>query len=181
MIGIVRPLRRALRRFLKVERGTATIEFVLVFPPLMLLFISAFEAGLMQVRHTMLDQGLDKSVRTLRLGTNAPLAYADLKQAICDGAGLIPNCMDNLKLEMVRIDPQTTMNVTVHADCVDRAEPLAPVREYAVGDENDLMLLRACVLFDPMFPTTGLGFQMPKKSGDAYALVSMSSYVSEPN
>ena len=32
----------------------------------------------------------------------------------------------------------------------------------------------------PMMPTTGLGKQIPKKSGGAYALIATTSYVMEP-
>jgi hypothetical protein len=44
-----------------------------------------------------------------------------------------------------------------------------------------MMILRACHLFDPYFPTFGLGEFIPRQSGDAYALISTSSYVVEPN
>ena len=43
------------------------------------------------------------------------------------------------------------------------------------------MILRACSLFDPFFPTTGLGASIPKRSGGAYALISLTSYVVEPH
>lgn len=172
--------RRKLKRFLKAEDGTATIEFVLVFPAFMILFVSAFELGLLQVRHTMLERGLDVTVREIRLSTAAPPSYVNLKKAVCNNAMIIPDCLANLKIEMVRVDPRAGVSVTRVPDCVDRAQPLAPVRAYNTGNDNELMLLRVCALFDPIFPLTGLGFQIPKQSGGAYALVSMSSYVSEP-
>lgn len=173
-------LRRVLRQFQRREDGTATIEFVLVFPVFMVLFVSAFELGLLQVRHTLLERGLDLAVREVRLSTSNPPNYVDLKKAICNGAMIIPDCLTNLKLEMVRIDPWVGVSVPRAADCVDRAQPVAPVRSYVTGATNDLMFLRVCSLFDPIFPMTGLGFQMPKQNGGAYALVSMSSFVSEP-
>jgi Flp pilus assembly protein TadG len=174
-------IRRKLRAFGLGQKGSATVEFALVFPAFMVLFISSFELGLMTIRHTMLERGLDQTVRLVRLSTNAPPNYQALKTSICDYSSLIPECDKNLKLEMVRIDPQAgAVSLSKNVDCVDRADELAPVREYVTGDENDLMVLRACVLFDPIFPTTGLGFHLPKESGDAYALVSISMYVSEP-
>ena len=43
------------------------------------------------------------------------------------------------------------------------------------------MLLRACSLFDPYFPTSGLGARLPRESGNAYALVSSTTFVIEPS
>lgn len=173
--------RRELRAFGLDQKGSSTVEFALVFPVFMVLFVSSFELGLMTIRHTMLERGLDQAVRLVRLSTNAPPDYLALKTKICEYSSLIPECDKNLKLEMVRVDPQAgAVTISKNVDCVDRADDLAPVREFVTGDGNDLMVLRACVLFDPIFPTTGLGFHLPDESGGAYALVSISMYVSEP-
>ena len=56
----------------------------------------------------------------------------------------------------------------------------SPVIDIANGLNNQLMILRACVLFDPMTPGSGLGKALPKESEGAYALVATSSYVMEP-
>ena len=64
--------------------------------------------------------------------------------------------------------------------CVDRAELGPPVLNFNSGLNIELMVLRACALFDPMIPTSGLGKQIPKESGGAYALVATSAYVMEP-
>ncbi|MEO1307642.1 MAG: TadE/TadG family type IV pilus assembly protein [Pseudomonadota bacterium] len=179
---MLRTVSRALRRFWRNTEGSPTVEFVIVFPAFMVLFVSSFEAGLMQIRATMLERGVDMAVREIRLSTSTPPTYDDVKRMVCDGAGLIPNCLDSIRLEMRRISPHTgSMNVPVQAQCVDRQEPVEPVEFDDVGDENDLMLLRVCVLFRPLAPTTGLGYQLANGDADGeYALVSMSAYVSEP-
>ncbi|MBM7069191.1 TadE/TadG family type IV pilus assembly protein [Actibacterium sp. 188UL27-1] len=172
---------RHLRRFGRQTKGSASIEFVIVFPAFMLLFVSAFEAGLMQIRATMLERGLDLAVREVRLSTGSTPSYDELKVMICDGAGLIPNCLSSLRLEMKRIDPRVGLSGGEQAQCIDRRLDVQPVVRYDVGAENDLMLLRACVLFTPLAPTTGLGFQLAGGDADGeYALISMSAYVSEP-
>lgn len=179
---MIKSLAQHLGQFWRQTRGSATIEFVIVFPAFMVLFVSAFEAGLMQIRATMLERGMDLAVREVRLSTGSTPTYEELKADICNGAALIPNCLESLRLEMRRIDPRQTMNVPVKAECVDRQQPVQPAVRYDVGAENDLMLLRACVLFRPLAPTTGLGFQLAggEAGSGEYALVTMSAYVSEP-
>ena len=42
------------------------------------------------------------------------------------------------------------------------------------------MIVRACAVFEPLFPTTGLGLRMPRVNSSDYAIVSMSAFVNEP-
>ncbi len=48
------------------------------------------------------------------------------------------------------------------------------------GAGDELMLIRACAKFDPIVPTTGLGFHLPKDNTGAYALISTTAFVNEP-
>ena len=177
---MIRLIRKSLRRFRRREDGTASIEFVLVFPAFMILFLSAFEAGIMMTRHVMLERGVDMAVRRIRLETATAFTPLQVKTMICNAAGIIPDCLANTKLEMTRIDPRSWTDVPRVADCIDVADPFAPDRSFQNGVPNQMMVIRACSLFRPMFPGTGLGFQLPRKSGDFYALVSSSAFVMEP-
>lgn len=170
-----------LHRFHRTEDGSGTIEFVIFTPFFFMIFMSTFELGMLFTRQVMLDRGIDMTVRQIRLGAVSPVTPFVVKQMICDRAVMIPDCMNQLKLEMRPLDPRNWGNVPNEADCVDRGDPSVPVREFTPGVMNELMVIRACALFDPYFPTTGLGSQLPRQSGDAYALVSTSSFVIEPN
>lgn len=182
----LRALCRHAVGFGRDERGSATIEFVIVVPVFLVLFLSTFELGMLMSRHVMLDRGLDMAVRQVRLGQINPPNPADLheeiKSAICDAATpIIPNCMTQLKLEMRPLNPRSFVNIPADADCIDREDDSIPNRTFTAGISNQLMILRACALFDPYFPTTGLGASLPRRSGGAYALVSVSSFVIEPS
>jgi hypothetical protein len=181
MIGITRYI----SRFAADEGGNGTIEFVLMLPLMFFFFMSTFELGMTMTRQVMLDRGVDLVVRELRLGKyeSVPLAnlMTEVKQDLCDFAAIIPDCMSSLKLEMRVIDPLAWSNMPNDADCVDRGDPGLPVREFTTGGVNELMIMRACVLFTPYIPTSGLGAVIPRESGDEYALVSISSYAVEPN
>lgn len=170
----------ALRRFHRGQEGSSTIEFVIIFPAFFTFFLSTFELGMLETRHVMMDRGLDLAVRQIRLGMLEPVTHDGFKQAVCDGAKIIPDCMNQIKLEMRRLDPNAWVAIPPVADCVDRVDPNVPVREFTAGLSNQLMLIRACALFDPYFPTTGLGASLPRLSGGAYGLVSAASYVVEP-
>lgn len=174
-------LRRLLQRFRKSEDGSATVEFVIIFPLFMFLFVSCFELGTVMLRQTMLDRGIDMAVRQVRIGAVPNVTHDILKDMICDRAAILPNCNTELKLEMRVIDPRAWVNMPAVADCIDRADRSLPVLNFQTGLPNQMMVLRACHLFDPYFPTFGLGEFIPRQSGDAYALISTSSYVVEPN
>ncbi|MGX9854302.1 TadE/TadG family type IV pilus assembly protein [Limimaricola variabilis] len=178
-----RRLLQALRRrpaLLRASEGAASVEFVLIFPVLMLVILSSFELGMVTLRQVMLDRGLDLTVREVRLGQITPVDHATVSASICNHALLLPDCASNLRLEMRPLDLRSWVTPPEQADCVDRADITVPLRRFTAGVENQLMLLRACSLFDPYFPTSGLGARLPRQSGGAYALTSASAFVVEP-
>lgn len=170
-----------LRGFRRDEGASATLEFALLVPMMLLLFFSTIELGIFLTRAVMLERGLDLAVRQVRIGAMDPVTHDALVDAVCVGAGIIPDCRNQLKLEMVRRDLRTWSGFNQTTDCIDREEEEAqPPRNFQPGQQNQLILLRACSLFDPFFPTTGLGSQLPRQSGGAYAIVAITSYVVEP-
>lgn len=170
----------------KNEDGSATVEFAILFPAFMMVFLASFESGLLMTRYVMLERGLDLAVRAVRLGTNVPGPVdADaLKTMICNGAGIIPDCMTNVKVEMRPVDPfqglSNSTSIPRRADCVDRDDPTLPNRTFATGTSNQMMILRVCAIFDPFFPTGTLGTRIATLAGPTYALVSTSAFVMEP-
>lgn len=174
----------ALARFIRDESANATVEFVILFPLFVTILLSSVELGMFTVRHTMLERGLDMAVRDVRLGTgtftNDQVGHDALKTAICGYASILPNCENNLKLEMVRLDLRTAVNFPSNFDCVDRTELLNPVRNFINGGENELMLLQACIQFDPLYPTSALGSQMSTDSAGMASMFAFSAFVQEP-
>ena len=181
MIGfIARPVRRLLGRFCRSEDGSATIEFAITFPAVMMFMLSGIELGMVTLHHAMLERALDLTVRDIRLGTGTAPQHDRIKELICERAGFITNCDVNLRLEMIQIDPRNWVDIPADADCTDQSEEVAPVRNFVNGLENELMVLRACAKFKPVFPTTGLGASLEKDGAGQYALISISAFVQEP-
>ncbi|WP_322866546.1 TadE family protein [Aquicoccus sp. G2-2] len=180
MKQLVSNLRAAARRFLSREEATATVEFAIIFPFYVTLFLSSVEMGMIQFRHSMLERGLDMAVRDVRLGTGTNPTQDNIKDSICHYAGVLPDCAANLRLEMVLVDPRNYTSPPANADCVDHSEDPKPVRNFIHGGSNQMMMLRACYVFSPIFPTAGLGQQLNKDGAGNAAMTATSAFVQEP-
>lgn len=169
-------------RFWRDEDGQVAIEFVIITPLLFTLFMTAMELGVYSMRQMWLDRGLDIAVRQVRLNTSNIPTHDALKDTICVNAGFLPDCQNSLKLEMIRVDPRSFSTLDGDVDCVDRSLPIASQEDpnYITGNEHDLMMLRACVKFTPVFPTTGLGFAFDKDGAGQASMTAMSAFVQEP-
>ena len=131
------------------------------------------------------------AVRDVRLGLYADVETREeyherLKGAICEAAAIIPDCEDRLLLEMIRLDPRDWRTLRPEAACIDVAEEVAPSVDFRPSSTaNDMMVLRACAVFDPYMPLNGLGFAMlhdeqGRPTGTTYALLARSAFVIEP-
>jgi hypothetical protein len=173
-------LPRGLRRLRDREEGTSSIEFVLLFPIFMSLFLSSIELGVVMIRQVMLERALDIAVRDLRLGAWPNVTQDLLKERICAHAGIIPNCESEMLLELRAVRAPDYTLPDPAATCVDRSAEVQPVVTFRDGPENELMIVRACVLIDPIIPGSGLGMKMQENTRDGFALVATSAYVNEP-
>jgi Flp pilus assembly pilin Flp len=171
---------RPLRRFLRREDGTATVEFAILVVPMFTMLISAVELGMIHIHHSMLERAVDLTVRDIRLGTGTAPQHDEIKAIVCERAGFIDDCANNLRLEMIQLDPRNWAAVSSDADCTDTSEPVKPVRRFEHGSDNELMFLRACAKFDPAFPTIGMGEKLVLAGDGKYALISSSVFVQEP-
>jgi hypothetical protein len=131
-------------------------------------------------RYVMLERALDMSVRDLRIGTYATPTHDRIKQDICDNMVVMPRCAEELLLEMRPVDRATWNVFDTQTTCVDRTQQIKPATEFNPGAQNEMMLLRACAIFDPFFPTTPWGLRLPLDSSGGYQLLAMSGFVNEP-
>ncbi|RYH08408.1 TadE/TadG family type IV pilus assembly protein [Tropicimonas sp. IMCC6043] len=170
-----------LRRLYRGEEGNATIEFVILFPIFMVLFLSAFEIGLLMVRQVMLDRATDIAVRSLRIGEWNNPTHDDLKDFICEQALILPDCKENMLIELSPVSKSTWQPLPEGPTCVDKSTEIQPVVNFEVGIQHELMMVRVCALQKPLAPLTGLGLKLPRHDADHYALVSLSAFVNEPS
>ena len=181
------PLRRFAARLqamipdaMRREDGTATMEFVLVIPLIMMIFMASFESGLLMTRSIMLEQAVDMTMRELRLGHYPTVTNTVLKQQICSRTIIFPNCLNVIKIEMDRVST-TTWNFPVQpTHCINRQGTAEPVVSMGMIGDNDVMMVRVCVILQAMFPSTGIALQLNLDSGGGYGLVTRTAFVAEP-
>lgn len=169
-----------LRRFARDDSGTSTIEFVIIAPVFFMFLFMGVELGLTMTRQVMLDRAVDISVRSLRLGQLQNPTIAQLRSNICANSSVIRDCEENLLLELRRVNTTTWNFPRDTPSCVNRADNIVPPTQVTGGGSNDLMILRACLIIDPLFPTSRLGLGLPLDASGGYQLFSLSSFVNEP-
>lgn len=169
-------------RFKRDENGQMLIEFALVIPLVFTMFMTSVEMGIYQLRNMFLDRGMDLAIRQVRLNTSAQYDHGTVKQMICDFAGFLEHCDEQLKLEMVPVDLRSFTGLPADADCTDASEDVAPNRAFTHGGQHEMMLMRACYKFRPVFATSGLGYHFAE-NGDGAGMAKMlavSAFVQEP-
>ncbi len=174
------PLRRFVRRMRGEENGSATVEFVIIVPAIITLFLMSIEVGVMMTRGLMLDRGIDIAMRDLRLGKMAPMTHDQLKTEICNNSMIIPNCVNSIAVELRPIEANGWAPTQSRPTCIDKAEPIKPALEFTPGGANQLMVVSACATFVPFFPTTGLAATIKLQKSGEYAVVATSAFVHEP-
>lgn len=170
-----------LREFRRNEDGIAAVEFTLVFPIVLFMFFWAVELGLLMTKQVMLEHALDVTMRNLRLGVLVDPTPDTLKREICNRARIIGECHDTITIELNPISTATWQMPSTAIRCVNRDEEIAPVVSFNLGAQNEIMLVRACVIVDPLFPGTGIGAMLPKDSSGGYRMAAVSAFVNEPS
>lgn len=180
----MKQLLNKLLRFAGAERGNVTVEFALVFPVFILILTSSIEMGVITIRQTLLERGLDIAMREVRIGTGAQYSHDEIRDLICDGAVIFNDCQANLRLEMIPSDPRAYTQVPALVDCVAQSagtlDIINPVRQFDMGSSNELVIVRACMLYDPVFPTSELALQRTTDLNGRSALVAVSAFTQEP-
>lgn len=178
MNGLVKRIAKIWRQ----EDGVASIEFVFALPILMAIFMASFESGLMMTRSIMLEQSLDMVMRELRLGHIPNADAAVLKTEICKRTVMFSDCNSALMIELQKVSTTAWDMPTKAPACVNRSLTVQPVTTLILGQQNDLMLVRACIVVDALFPTTGLGLDLTRTTnGGGYEIVAVSAFSNEPS
>jgi hypothetical protein len=178
-------LLNTLRRFRRAERGNVTVEFALVFPVFIMILTSSIEMGVITIRQTLLERGLDIAMREVRVGTGANYSHDQVRAMICDGAAIFDDCEENLRLEMIPNNPRNYTQLPSTVDCVQHgaggSEALNPVRSFTAGQSNELVIVLACMLYDPIVPTSQLALERTTdQNGKSALVVAVSAFTQEP-
>lgn len=171
-------MRKMLRRFIGEERAAVLAEFAIAFPLFFTFFVGSLELTYMLVRTTMFERSLDLIVRDLRLGSFGTRPNIDvlfLEDQFCSRTTLFPDCQESITLELTQIDQTTWAMPGPRTPCARRDPDLRAGRDgetVNVGNENELVLIRACMVVESITPLDSLV---------DYTLVASSVFVNEPN
>lgn len=172
--------RSLLRRIARREEGNVTIEFIIWFPFFMLILATTLELGVMSFRQIMLERAVDVVVRDVRIRKETPPQHDVIRDRICAKAPILHNCKERLRLEMVEDSLRNWKGINPVADCVDRSAEVRPVRNFSHGGDHQLLLLRACVKVEPLFPHSRLMSRLPTDSSGDMAHIAIETLVQEP-
>lgn len=178
---MIKGMKKFLKRFRREEAGNMTVEFALAIPLVFSIFLSTTELGIYTMRQMFLDRGVDMAVRNVRLNTGQNLSHTDLRNMVCDFAGFIRNCQTELSLTLTPIEIDSFGGPSGQpSDCNNTYPPISPLRQFTHGSEHQMMLIVACYSFDPIFPSTGLGFAFDQATGNRN-MFGFSGFVQEPS
>jgi len=177
----VNPLRPLLRRFARSQIGSASVEFVIAVPLVLMFLFSAIDFGAVMLRQVFLDRSVDIAVRQVRLGNITGAQFSRFRDMICDNSFLIRDCRNAIAIELRPVDTQNWSGLDNPAQCVNRELELSPVLSFVPSAGlQQLMLIRVCAVVDPFLDITGLILGMPEDSSGGFHLVSHAAFANEP-
>jgi hypothetical protein len=178
---MITRLTHRLTRFRKEEAGAVySLEFVVMFPLLLMALAFGIEFTTHANRQFQVDRGLDVTTRAIRLNTATQFTHEDIRDTICANSGGLDECDSKMRLEMIAINPRDFVSLPPMPDCTDTPQPVNPVRGWSLGQQHELMMLRACYKFKPVFGFLGLGQLLGTDSEGYGKMVAISAFVQEP-
>lgn len=177
------PLNFQLRAFWEDETATATLEFAIIFPLLIIVFIAAFETALILTRQIMLERTLDMSVRVLRLAQGVITDADTVRDTMCANTSLLPNCDELLTIDLQLIDPDLYDMPSNDEICAGRGNDIvvAPDNDFDVGEDNDFLLIRTCLVVDRILPFSGYGLNLATDDSGGLHMMATTIFVNEPD
>ena len=162
------------------EAGTASMEFVIVVPVIMMIFMASIESGAFMTRLIMLERSVDNVMRSLRLGQINNPTPALLKSQICDGSVIMKDCAANITIDLQPVSTTTWGFPANSPECVNRDQNISPPTTFNPGVQHEIMMVRVCVIQEAIFPLVGLGLKLSRDASGGYALATTTAFVNEP-
>ncbi|CTQ33881.1 TadE/TadG family type IV pilus assembly protein [Jannaschia rubra] len=169
------------------QRGGATVEFVLLLPAFLMVFISSFDASIMLTRQVMLERAVDVVVRDVRLDSANTQTQGQIRRKICSRAQILPDCNENLLIELTEISQTTYSTPAVDAPCVNQLTSIVPTTSFTANRTGKMILLRACYSVQPVLPLTilaanrTLGSHLVNDEDGTFRMVTSTAFVVEQN
>ncbi|MEM7722343.1 MAG: TadE family protein [Pseudomonadota bacterium] len=171
-----------IQRFARDEGATASMEFVIMFPVAILLFVAVAETGMILTRQVLLERSLHEAVRVLRLANDLAVTSDQMETAICEETQAIPDCDNVLVVDVTVVQPEYFVPPSPVIECVDRTNfELELSNDYDTGTDNEMVVIRACAAIDRLVPFSGFGLNLSRDEDGAMYLVSSTVMINEPD
>ncbi|MFO6465566.1 TadE/TadG family type IV pilus assembly protein [Jannaschia sp. KMU-145] len=161
------------------ERGGATVEFVILLPLFLGIFLASFETSMLMTRQVMLERGVDMATRDIRLDGVGSISQDELRDEICARARILPNCQSNLLVELTQINVATMAMPTSDTPCQDFSVAGTETAAFISNRAEKLILMRACYSVDPIIPF-GLGADLVNDIDGTIRMVTSTAFIVEP-
>ena len=165
------------------ERGAASVEFVIVFPIFMVVFLSCFESGMLTLRQMMLERGVDQVGREMRLTINSEWTPQVVRNRVCRAARILGDCRERLVVEMTEVERDVWTMPPAGSTCVETDMTASTPNQWDAASANDFMLLRVCYELDLFLPGTGFGAVLVSgvnaSSEDSVSLIASTAFIAE--
>lgn len=173
-----------MKRFLKDQNGASVVEFTILFPLFIVMIFGTFEAGWLMTKHMWVERGLDVAMRDVRLANTDATDYDEIRDRICSYIGGIDNCANNIILSAEKIELGEPVDQTP-SECIDRTDDGAaeyfPSDGFTVNGATNLILMKLCVVVDPLIPNFGLALLLPLDESGGYRIRAASAFLNEPS
>lgn len=128
---MITRLKNRLKKFRNEEfGGVSTVEFAVMAPVLCMTLVYGVELTTHANRQFQLERGLEVTTRIIRLNTGQELTHENILTSICANSGGLDNCEENMRLEMVVVNPRDYEGLPPSPDCTNA--PLR-LRQFADG------------------------------------------------
>ena len=184
MQNLVSKIKARRSRFAKDQKGTSSLEFILIFPLFFMMFALSIESGFLTTQKIFLERSVDMTIRKLSLETLWEDMTADkIAERICS-EGVLSDCNDRLTIEAYVVDPNSGSFNLGPVKCLDISEDpdLQPSNSYSGdGGYEKYLFIRVCLLVDPLFTATPLTPTLQLNSSGGYYLSAMGMLTIETN
>jgi Flp pilus assembly protein TadG len=171
-------LRKTLRRFRRIRRGSAAVEFALVAPVFFALLFAIIETAMVFFAGQVLETIAQNSSRTImtgqtQTGSNNTQALF-LSNVVCPLIPALFTCAN------IYVDVQSYpgfSNVVISSQ-IDASNNFVPPTNYNPGGPGDIVVVRLFYKW-PLF-VTGLGYNIANLSGSQRLLTATAAFRNEP-
>ncbi|HEY9079911.1 TadE/TadG family type IV pilus assembly protein [Magnetovibrio sp.] len=145
--------RENIRHFPCHDRGAAAVEFALIAPVLVFLFMAILEVSVMFFATANIDGAAIEAARLIRTGQIQSSAdpVSDFSTALCDDLSSIINCA-NLFYDARTVSTFASVSLTTEID-PDTGEPVT--YGFSGGSAGDIVVVRVMYYWDFITPFIG--------------------------